>query len=119
MIDGSDGGDTVKVYKDHGSAFIRCHYIESNAEAIHILQHEGIISDGIFRERCADGDTVIGSQYFRSAGREEDRLYRLFRFNDDGEIRYYDQIWGKDDSDWRTLTECRFNPGTLDWKKLI
>ena len=68
--------------------------------------------------RFADGDTVIGSQYFRRSGREEARIYRLYRDNKSGEIQYKDSIWGKDDSDWRTLADYRFNQETLDWTKL-
>ena len=93
MIYGSDGGLNVKVYKDQGSDFIRCHEIEYNHEFIHILQHDGTISDGIFRERFHDGDTAIGSQYFRRSGREEEREYRLYRFNKSGDIYYYLKSW--------------------------
>ena len=119
MICGSNGGPKVNVYKDQGSAFIRCHEIESNIEYIHILQQDETISDGIFRIRYADGNTAIGSRYFRRSGREEGRMYRLFRFNESGNIYYQDQIKGKDDSDWRYHTRYQFNPGTLEWKKLI
>ena len=119
LIDGSDRVDKMKVYKDQGSAFIRCHEIKYNYEAIHILQHDGTISDGIFRERFASGNTTIGSEYYRRSEREEDRVYRLFRYNDDGEIHYEDKILGKDDSGWRFLAAYRFNPETLEWKKLI
>ena len=117
MIDGSDGGSKVKVYKVQGSSFIRCHYIKSNLEYIHILKQGETISDGIFRVRFADGDTAIGSKYYRRSGREEGRYYRLDRFNESGEIRYYDEIWGKDDSGWRRLAGYSFNPETLDWTK--
>ena len=114
--DSSDGGYKVNIYKDQGSAFIRC-YDDDNDEYIHILQHDGTIADGIFRERWADGDTAIGSKYFRRAGREEQREYQLYRFND-GNIYYDDKIYGKDDSGWRTLAEYRFNQETLDWTEL-
>ena len=117
FIDGSGGGAKVKVYKDQGSAFIRCHNIESNYERIHILQHDGTISDGNFRE-FDDGHTGIGSQYFRRSGREEERMYELYRYNESGSIYYYDQIMGKDDSAWRILAAYRFNQETLDWTKL-
>ena len=117
LMDGSDGGLTVKVYKDQGSAFIRCHMIKSNNEYIHILQHDETISDGIFRGRYASGNTAIGSQYFRRSGREE-RAYRLVRFNKSGNIHYEEQIWGKDDNGWRYLAEYRFNPETLEWTNL-
>ena len=125
LIDGSDGGpnqdrgDKMKVYKDQGSAFIRCHEIKYNYEAIHILQHDGTISDGIFKDRYGSGNTAIGSQYFRRLGREEHRMYRLFRYNKSGDIEYHDHIKGKDDSDWRYHTRYRFNQETLEWKKLI
>ena len=119
LVDGSDGGDTVKVYKDQGSAFIRCHEIESNYESIHILQEDETISDGIFRERLASGTTALGSMYFRRSEREEDRLYRLFRYNKSGNIEYHDKIYGKDDSGWRFLAKYSFNQETLEWKKLI
>ena len=119
MVDGSDGGPKVKVYKDQGSAFIRCHDIEYNSERIHILQEDETISDGIYRERYADGSTGIGSQYFRRSEREEGRLYRLFRFNKSGDIHYNDGIYGKDDSGVRSLAEYRFNQETLDWTNLL
>ena len=119
LMDGSDGGLTVKVYKDQGSAFIRCHMIKSNNEYIHILQHDETISDGIFRERYSEVYTVIGSKYFRRSGNEEGRLYSLYRFNKSGDIYYYDQIWDKDDSDWRILAWFRFNPETLDWTQMV
>ena len=119
MKDGSYGFSKVKVYKDQGSAFIRCHEIKSNYEAIHILQDDETVSDGIFRARYASGNTAIGSKYFRRSGREEGREYRLYRFND-GDIYYYDKIWGNDDTSWRwrDLAKYRFNQETLDWTKL-
>ena len=115
MVDGSDGGDKIKVYKDRGSAFIRCHYIESNIEheKIHILQQDETISEGIFRDRYADGDTAIGSRYFRRSGREKDRWYRLYRDNRSGNIQYEDIIWGKHHRNYK------FNPETLDWTNLL
>ena len=118
-MDGSDGGNTVKVYKDQGSAFIRCHYIEVeiNKESIHILQHDGTISDGIFKDKYGSGNTAIGSMYIRRSGREEGRVYRLYRDNESGDIYYVDQIWGKDDSAWRDLAVYSFNQETLEWTK--
>ena len=113
MRDGSDGGFKVKVYKDQGSSFIRCHNITSNYEFIHILH--GTISDGIFRERYASGNTAIGSRYFLRSGKEEDREYRLCRDNKSGNIEYHDQIYGKDHIE---LAVYRFNPETLEWTKL-
>ena len=118
LFDGSDGGDTVKVYKDQGSSFNRCHYIKSNQEYIHILQQDGTISDGIYRNRFADGATAIGSKYFRRSGRDEGRLYRLHRLSESGNIQYQDKMLGKDDSNWRWLSAYSFNPETLDWTKL-
>ena len=117
LIYGSDGGATVKVYKDQSSAFIRCHSIESNTEYI-FLQEDGTISDGIFRARYADGNTDIGSKYFRRSGREEGRLSLLVRFNKSENIEYHDLILGKDDKGWRLLAKYRFNPKTLDWTKI-
>ena len=106
------------VYKDQDSAFIRCHDFESNNEYIHILQHDGTISNGIFRIRYSNWYTVIGSQYFRRSGREEGRVYQLYRFNKSGNIEYEDRILGKDGKRWRTLSKYRFNQETLDWTKL-
>ena len=117
LINGSDGDLKVKVYKDQGSAFIRCHFIKSIQESIRILEQDETISDGIYRFRKASGDTAIGSQYFRRSGREEGRWYHLYRDNYDGEIRYYDKIYGKDNR-WRTLARYSFNPDTLDWTKV-
>ena len=118
LVDGSDGGMEVKVYKDEGSSFIRCHNIKSNQEYIHILQQDGTIQQGgIYRDRWDDGNTAIGSKYFRRSGREEFRDYCLFRFNNTGNIEYHDQILGKDDSGWRTLAKYSFNLETLDWTK--
>ena len=117
MIYGSDGGFKVKVYKVQGSAFIRCHNINYNQESIHILQNDETISDGIFRIRFANGDTAIGSKYFRRSGREEVREYRLYRNNKSGNINYRDSILGKDNSGWRTLAAYSFNQETLEWKK--
>ena len=115
MIDGSGGGETVKVYKDQGSKYIRCHMLESNIEYIHILQHDGTIGDGIFRQRYADGYSAIGSRYFRRSGREEDRMYCVYRFNASGNIFYGDKIWGRDGSHWKTLVDYSFNQETLEW----
>ena len=49
---------------------------------------------------------------------EEEEVYRLFRFNNSGNIAYHDQIKGKEDRFWRTLANYRFNQETLDWTKL-
>ena len=117
MIYGSDGGYRVKVYKDQSSSFIRWHQIKSNKEYIHILQHDGTISDGIYRERFANGETAIGSQYFLRSGREEDRVYQLYRYKDNGDIYYYDQFAGEDDTGLRTLAAYRFNQETLEWRE--
>ena len=118
MKDGSHFGITkLKVYKEEGSSFIRCHEIKSNVESIYI-QQDGTIQDGIFRERLNIWFTTIGSRYFRRSGREEGRVYELYRFNNTGNIGYREKIYGKDDSDWRTLARYRFNSETLDWKKV-
>ena len=77
-----------------------------------------MLESGIYRERFASGNTAIGSRYFPRSGREDNRVYRLRRDNNSGNIQYYDEIWGKDDSDWRELAKYRFNPETLDWTKL-
>ena len=114
LKDGSDGGPKVMVYKDQDSAFIRCHDFKSNTEYIHILQHDETISNGIYRVRYADGDNGIGSMYFRRSGREEERLYRLSRYNDNGDIYYYDQICGKDGR-WKYLAKYSLYPKTLEW----
>ena len=113
-MDGSDGGPIVNVYKDQGSAFIRCHYIESNQESVHILQKDETISDGIFRKRWDNGDTAIGSKYFRRSGRKEGKMYRLFTLNESGNIYYEDRIFVKDDSAWRDLAVYIFNQETLE-----
>ena len=84
-------------------------------EYIHILQENGTISDGIFRVRNANGNTFIGSRYFRRSGREEGRNYHLYRDNKSGDIYYIDEILGKDDTGWRYLAKYRFNPETLEW----
>ena len=107
----------MNVYKEEGSSFIRCHEIKSNVEYIYNLQ-DGTIQDGIFRDRWDDGDTAIGSKYFRRSGRDEGRVYCLFRFNNTGDIEYYDQIWGIDDRNWRFKARHSFNPETLDWTKV-
>ena len=72
---------------------------------------------GIHRYRWPNGDTAIGSRSFDRSGMEDNRYYRLRRFND-GNIQYKDQIWDKDNSSWRDLAKYRFNPETLDWTKL-
>ena len=117
MIDGSDRGLKVKIYKHQGSAFISCHEMEDNLEYIYNLQ-EGSIQDGIFRIRWDNGKSAIGSKYFSRLGREEDREYRLIRSNKSGEIQYNDKIWGKDDSDWRWVAAYNFNRETFVWTKL-
>ena len=117
LIYGSVGGAKVKVYKDQGSAFIRCHFIESNNEYIHILKNDGTIADGIYRVRYADGNTGIGSKYFRRSGREEGMMYHLYRDNVSGNIDYDDKICGKDYR-WRYLAKYRFNQETLEWTKI-
>ena len=119
LVYGSDGGAKIKVYKDQGSAFIRCHEIEYDIEYIHILQHDETISDGIYRVRYASGNTAIGSKYICRSVRDEEREYHLFRYNESGNIDYDDVICGKDDSDWRLLAKYSFNKETLDWSKLI
>jgi len=117
-IYGSDGGAKVKVYKGQGSAFIRCHFIEFNIERIHILQNDETISDGIYKDRYANGDTAIGSKNFRRTRREEGRQYELYRFKKNGNIYYYDRIKFKNDVVYRTLAVYSFNQETLDWTKI-
>ena len=117
MVYGSDGGPKVKVYKDQGSSFMRCHDIESYQESILILQQDETIADGSYRERFASGSVAIGSRYFRRSGREEDRIYRFYRDNESGDIYYSDLILGKDNN-WRYLAEYRFNPETLEWTNI-
>ena len=116
LIHGSNRGTKVKVYKDQGSAFIRCHEIDYNEESIHILQHDQTIADGIYRMGYADGSTVIGSRYNRRSGREE-KLYYLYRDNESGNIAYEDSKWGKYDVTWRILANYSFNQETLEWTK--
>ena len=108
----------MKVYKDQGSDFIRCHFIKANYEYIHILQQNETIADGILRDRSASGNTAIGSLYLRRSWGEEQRFYQLNRFNTSGEILYFDQFAGKDDSDLRTLAKHSFNQETLEWTQL-
>ena len=106
------------VYKDQGSNFILCHNTKSNLEYICSLQQDGKNESGKYRMRYEDGDTVIGSRYFRKSGSEKSRLVRLYRYNKSGNIHYYDEIWGKDGSGWREQAKYSFNPETLNWKKI-
>ena len=113
--DGSHFDSTkVNVYKEEGSSFIGCEEIKSNDEYIHILQQDGTIQDSIFRYRWDDGDTVIGSKYFRRSWKEKGRFYCLLRFNNTGDIEYQDRFKGKHESDLRYLARYSFNPKTLD-----
>ena len=116
LIDGSDGGAKVKVYNHPGSSYILCHDENKNIEYVYILQQDETIQDGIFRARDYDGNTMIGSKYFRRSGGEEDGSY-LVRYNKSGYILYNDKIWDKDNSSWRTRARYNFNPETLDWTK--
>ena len=113
------GSIEIKVYKDPGSSFIRCHEIKSNDEYIHNLQPDGLFESGIYRYRFASGNTAIGSIYFRRSGREEDREFCLYRDDKSGDIHYYDDINGKYESGLRTLAKYRFNPETLDWTNML
>ena len=115
LIEGLNGGDKLKVYKDQSSSYIRCDEIELNTEYIHILQQDETIGDGIFRERFASGNSAIGSQYFSRSGREEEWIYCLYRFNESGNIYYYDKILDKDVGVWRTLAKYIFDSKTLRW----
>ena len=119
LVDGSDGGPKVKVYKDPipGSSFIRCQMIRSFAEYIHILQQDETIQDGIFRTRWDNGNTGIGSKYFIRSGREECKVYHLFRVNKSGNIRYEDENSSNDGMCCISIVEdYRFNPESLEWK---
>ena len=111
-------GIELKVYKDPGSSFILCHNPESNIEEIHNLKPNGRFESGIHRKRFASGDTIIGSQYFHMGWRREDRVYRLFRFNDTGDIHYIDKI-SVYDSSWRNIARYSFNPETLVWTNML
>ena len=106
------------MYKQARSNYILCHH-ENNDETIHILQQDGTIKDGFFRVRLANGSTAIGSKYFRRAGREEARVYRLRRYNTSRKIAYTDAVKGKDDKHWRELTKYTFNPETLEWTNAL
>ena len=110
----------LKAYKDQGSSFILFHDKKKNDEYIHNLQKDGRLEEGIFRYRYANGDTEIGSKYFKfRSGREEFRKYILYKDNESGNIQYRDQSkkWLYHD-EWKTLAKYSFNPETLDWKKL-
>ena len=79
-----------------------------------------MLESGIHIERFANGNTTIGSKYFRRSEREDtySRVYRLHRDNKSGNIEYQDRIKGKGDNDWRELAKYSFNAETLDWTKL-
>ena len=118
LIDGSDGGNKVNVYKQLGTSYVLCQQIGPNDESIYLLQDNGTITDGIYRDRWDGGDTVIGSRYFRRSGREEERKHFLLRYNESGNIQYHIHILGKEEDDYR-YTAYSFNPETLDWTKEI
>ena len=115
LVEGSDGGKRkVKVYKHPGSSYILCHSEENNDEFIYKLQDE-IIQDGIFRERLRWGCTAIGSQYMSRSGREEYRIYSLYRDNKSLNIEYQDDIVNVG----IFLAHYRFNPETLEWTNIL
>ena len=117
LIDGSDGGTKVKVYKQPGSSFILCQTDDNTYEYIQSGLEDGKFANGVYRERFANGDTEIGSRYFLRSGRKVDRVYRLLRYNYDGEIRYTDKVMDNTKGGWKWLEEYIFNPETLEWSR--
>ena len=77
------------------------------------------MQDGLYRDKWDNGDTAIGSKYFRRSGKDEGRMYFLKRFHQSGRIEYHEEVWGKDtDCRWKVLSRYSFNPLTLDWTKI-
>jgi len=77
------------------------------------------LQDGSFRAIFSSGDSDYGTRIFdKSSKNGEERVYRLYKFAN-GDIEYEEQILvvGQDKG-WRQLTEYKFNPSNLGWKKV-
>ena len=55
---------------------------------------------------------------FWRGDRQEDKEYRLYNFSSSGQIKYIEQVSGKEEKSWRTITEYKFQLDTLSWSKL-
>ena len=80
------------------------------------------VHDGIFRFKFTDGEREIhyGTRVFdkSDASGEENKRCVLVKFAD-GDIQYTElkRVCGQDDG-WRRVTDYKFDPTSLEWKKI-
>ncbi len=92
--------------------------MNSNHECIFKIQEDGLLQDGIHRYKVPSGDTWIGYRLFWRGDRQENKQFIFYKLNSSGEIRYLEQVWGKNDKDWRTVTDYKFHPETMSWSEI-
>ena len=109
---------TVNLYRKSQDPFVLVHEIENNHEYIHTIQETDLLKEGMYRYKFPDGDTWIGCRLFERGDRQEEKMFRLYKFSSSGEIRYFEQVWGKEDKSYRTVIEYMFHPDTLSWSKV-
>ena len=116
--DKSRNTTTVNIYRNSQEPFVLVHNLTDDHEYIHKLNDEGQLQEGIYRYKFPWGDTEIGCRLFWRGDRQEDKVFRLYKFSSSGEIRYFEQVWGNEDKSYRTVTEYMFHPDTLSWSNV-
>ena len=102
------------------SGFLLVHNTSSDAEHIYCGDHKSIrLKDGVYRSKFTNGNVYYGKRVFNksNASGEENKEWRLKKLAD-GDIHYQEKVKLNQEKDWRIVTEYKFDPTSLEWKKL-
>ena len=102
------------------SGFLLLHKTSDDSEKIYCGDHKSIrLKDGVYRSKFTNGNVYYGKRVFNksNASGEENKEWRLKKLAD-GDIHYQEKVKLNQEKDWRIVTEYKFDPTSLEWKKL-
>ena len=97
------------------------HDTSDDQESIYKADEKNLkLKSGIFKAKFTDGGIHYGTRVFdkSDASGEENKRCVLVKFAD-GDIQYTElkRVCGQDDG-WRRVTDYKFDPTSLEWKKI-
>ena len=109
---------TVNIYRNSQEPFVLVHNFKHKSEYLYKMNEKEQLKEGMHRIKLSNRDIWIGCRLFWRGDRQEDKVFRLYKFSSSGEIRYFEQVWGNEDKSYRTVIEYIFHPDTFSWSKI-
>ena len=95
--DKNRNSDPAKLYKIPGEQHVYVDNYEVGDDSIFKLTEDGLLQDGLYRNRYPNGNTELGCILHKRGDRVESIVNKLYKFSPSGGIRYFEQVCSKED----------------------